>query len=274
MVLPKQNFVQQAVQIPTPDGKVINAYLYTAANPSKPTDKPRPLIIHLHGFTHSCVHYLELLYPYAAIDAGYDLLIPSLYDNIGNTRRLYSIKFSDHLADLQTLITYGREISGQKIALSGHSLGGLVILATNPEDIQAVSMWDPSFDVMYFWDTFKLCIGIEPMGAFLGNTLGRILDYKTTLVVSDDFFKELEHYPHDVCLERMEEFQTPVQIIKSGIFSIFDIGCRTPAETFIKAAPKESELTVILGADHRFVQPTTADELFTKTLGWFDKFCS
>lgn len=239
----------------TPDG----AFIYGALRQQQ--DKPsRKLIIHLHGLTHTHQHYLPICAADYFVPQSYDHFRFSFYWIEYKARRLPDANLRTHVQDLDTVLTRFRG-DYDAIYLIGHSLGGLTALIANPPSIQAMSLWDPSFDVTAFWSTGPFLTPMPERKQYL-------LDYGNVYVLGDAMVEDIKRWPDRACLEQARTIATPVQLIIPDE-SIFLASPNTSPEQYKTAFPSPFDLTRIPKANHTFTYEGSAEKLFNSTLKWF-----
>lgn len=245
-----------AIEIKSAAPHVIYGTHYSAAN-------SKGLIINIHGLTHSQWGYLQLNSITPFTGAGYDVFNFSFYDRLPKSRRLSASTLSTHQDDLSRVINHFKD-EYDSLYLTAHSLGGLVSLILNPQEIQAISLWDPAFDVTHFWNAVKCLTPLQEKDAF-------ILDYGAEFVIGRAMVDEIALYPDKACLALAEAFSTPAQLIIPEL-SIFMASPHTSPANYQRTFPAPSEHITITSTDHCFYGTGKDLELFQNTLNWFNRF--
>ena len=221
------------------------------------------LIINLHGLTHSQWGYLQQNCITPFTDAGYDVFNFSFYDRMPNSRRMHEASLSAHCADFLRVLDYFSD-RYEHIYLTGHSLGGLITLITNPDNIKAVSLWDPALDVTHFWSTGNYLTSLPEQNGYK-------LDYGTEFVISAKLVEEIKTYSNSKCLELAATFQSPAQMIIPAL-SIFLSSPHTSPAQYDDAFSAPYERINMEDTDHCFYGVGHDQKLFAHTIAWFNKF--
>jgi dipeptidyl aminopeptidase/acylaminoacyl peptidase len=150
-----------------------------------------------------------------------------------------------------------------ELFITGHSLGGLATLILNPKDVQAISLWDPSFDVTNFWKTSSYLTHVP-------ETQQYHLDYGNIFVISEAMVDEIKLYPDETCIELAKKVKTPTQLVIPEL-SIFDASPHTSPENYRSAFAGEFDLHRVQGANHTFSNRGNREELFAASLRWLNK---
>lgn len=221
----------------------------------------RHVVIHMHGFTHNRFGYLEILSGEYAAARGYDHLRFSFYETGRNARRLSRITLHQHLEDFEDVVASLAD-TYDEIFISGHSFGGLIALLACPPQVKAVSLWDPSFDVTYFWGVSK-ALRCRPDEGIC------TIDYGRVFVISESLVQQVAQYPHERCIQEARRFASPAQLIIPSR-SIFDASPHAHPQDYADAFPEGSVLTQIPDSDHIFSRQGNRDALFQHCYDFFD----
>ncbi len=226
------------------------------------SDERKKLIINLHGLTHSQWGYLQQNCIPPFTDAGYDVFNFSFYDRMPGSRRMNEASLSAHVTDFQHVLNHFAD-QYDAVYITGHSLGGLVMLIANPANIKAASFWDPAFDVTHFWSTGAYLMEIPALNAFK-------LDYGAEFVISADLVREIQDYDHARCLELASDFHAPAQMIIPALSIFLASPHISPAE--YDEAFKTYQRISMPNTDHCFYGIGQDQALFSHTLNWFNQF--
>lgn len=223
----------------------------------------RNLIIHIHGLTHSMNHMLEVFAADYFPQHGYDHYRIGLYAREQDSRNLIQSSLSTHVQDIRAVLKYFRNYY-DNIFISAHSLGALCVLILNPENIRAVSLWDPATDVSHFWS----------VGNFLTHVPERkqyLLDYGNVFVLGEDMVSQMQEYPDAVCVQMAEDFYAPAQMIIPQE-TIFLASPHASPDAYLRAFQAKSEIHRMIDANHTFSHQGNPQALLEKTRSWFDRF--
>ena len=222
----------------------------------------RRLVIHIHGLTHHARHLLEVTSSEFFEENGYDHYRVSLYERLPDSRKLHQSTLSTHQSDIQTILDHFRK-SYREIFISAHSLGGLVILMLNPQNVAAISLWDPSTDVTNYWAT-------GPYLTHMPEQRQYQLDYGNVFVLSERMVEEIKLYPDEKGIDLARSIKTPMQFVIPEE-SISLASPRVAMEKYAEAFAGPFDLQRIPGANHVFSNRGNRQALFKATLNWFNK---
>ncbi|MGE0108427.1 MAG: alpha/beta hydrolase [Bdellovibrionales bacterium] len=222
------------------------------------------LVVHLHGMTHYMNQLLEVTSRDFFVAHGFDHYRIGFYDFPKDSRKLSNSTLSTHARDIQAVLDHFKEAGYKQIFVTAHSLAALTMMISNPSGATAVSLWDPSTDVTNFWETNNCLTPHEDGEHYL-------MDYGSIFWLHKDMVEENKLYPHAKCQELVGRNKIPSQMIaaEKGIFT-FSPGIKP--EDFIGKFGGDFELQKIAGANHTFSLEGNREELFIKTLNWFQKY--
>ena len=220
------------------------------------------LIIHIHGMTHNMNYLLEVESAAFFTAQGYDHYRPSLYSIEQDSRKLSNSTLSTHTRDIQSMIDYFAN-DYDEIFITAHSLGGLATVILNPQNITAISLWDPAFDVTHFWTRSTFLAHMPERKQYQ-------LDYGNIFVISEELVDEIKLYPDQKCQELAAHITTPAQMIIPQE-SIFLASPHTSPESYANAFKGDFDLQHMDKANHTFSHAGNPDRLFNLTLDWFNR---
>jgi len=244
---------ESAHNIETPDAKIYGRLSSVSS---------KKLVIHLHGMTHAMHYFLEVMGAEIFNEHGYDHYRFSFYTNGPDARHGNTVDMTTHLADTKAVINHFRG-KYNEIYITGHSLAAPMLLATNPPEIKAFSLWDPAFDAETFWQTGNYL-------TYDADNSEYHLNYGNVFVLSKKWVDEIKIYNNDYCLDLAAQVATPTQLI-------------IPEESIFLASPDTSpaeygdyftgdfDLVKIPNSDHCFSYPGNYKKLFAETIRWFEK---
>ncbi len=245
-------------QITTQDGFTLHGLLNHAVSDEK---TPEACIIIIHGLAGNPHEYLHERAARFFVEEGYDVIRPYLYGG-ENGRALVDCTLQTHAQDVKTVLD---NIKGKykKLFLIGHSYGGPSIMIAQPENITAVSLWDPSFNLPALWE-------MSPPQEVLGLNVVRFggVDH----LLGQELIEEgRSRYNEAECLELSKSFSAPIQVIgadesdEAHLYAQCELSWHSGYEG-------QKECIKIAGADHMFVRGRSCDELLDATLKWFKQF--
>ena len=245
-------------RIKSGDGHTLHGLLNHAQG-----DKPIPdsCIVIIHGLTG---HPHEYLHERAAdffTAKGYDVIRPYLYGG-ENGRVLVECTLQTHAQDVNTILA---QIKGQyrKLFLFGPRSGGPSIMFARPENITAVSLGAPSFNLPALWN-------ISPPQELFGLYYVRFggVDH----LLGRDMVEEGKmRYNEQECLEVSKNFTAPIQVIGADESDEAELYAQCDL-SWHSGYKGQKECVKITGADHMFVRGDSCDRLLDTTLSWFERF--
>jgi len=249
--------IETLMRIEGPDNNGIYGRLCTGEDPQ---DR---LIIHLHGLAHYVDQFLEV--------TSRDFFVPHGFDHYRiwfcgfpkDSRKLSTSTISTHARDIQTVLDYFKNSGYKQIFVTAHSMAALAIMVSNPSGISAISLWDPSTDVMGFWEGTDCLTPHEDGEHYL-------LDYGNIFWIHKSLVEECKFYSHSKVQELVCEIKTPTQMITADE-GIFTWSANIFPEDFNGKFSGPFELHKTPKACHNFAQMGSRDKLFEKTLTWFQK---
>ncbi len=233
------------------DGKTIYGTLNTHAG-----SKCRGLIIYAHGLPSNRNDYTYLQSARMFAKLGYDTLRISFYDWQKNARNLKDCGFADHVADLEIVISKHKR-KYKNIYLIGHSWGGPTIILTDCTHVTAISLWDPSYNVPFWWNQG---VRIEGRKVYLTGAID--------CLISKTMHREALSLTMERCRDLSETFDKPLQVIgakKDGMLYKFK-------ESYHTHAQGPTDYHLIVKADHSFLDEDALKETVQYTHNWFKKF--
>lgn len=241
---------EKEVKFTAEDGKTIYGALNTHAGP-----KCRGLIIYAHGLPSTRNDYTYIQSSRLFAKLGYDTLRISFYDWQKNARNLKDCGFADHVADLENIISKHKR-KYKNIYLIGHSWGGPTIILTNCTDVTAVSLWDPSYNVLFWWSQ---CIRQEGRKIYLTGAVD--------CLISETMHHEALSLTTERCRDLSALFEKPLQVIHAKKSFLYKF-----KESYHTHAQGPTDYHLITKADHCFLDEDALKETVQYTHNWFKKF--
>lgn len=235
------------------DGKTI--YCTLSSHTGK---KCRGLIIYAHGLPCSRHEYPYVISARKFAKLGYDALRISFYSWEKNARNLKDCGFAEHVADLEAVIKASKR-KYKNIYLIGHSWGGPTIMLTGCQHVKAVSLWDPSYNVPFWWDD---CVRREGKNLFMTGS--------ADVLLSTRMHNEARSLDMKRCRDLSAAFTCPIQVIHAGKGSFL----YKFKETYHTNASGPTDYHLVKKADHMFIDDEPLDEAIRHTHNWFKKFAS
>ena len=223
----------------------------------------RKLIIHVHGMTHSMDHMLEVKAAEYFTAHGFDHYRVGLYARLPDSRKLAASTLSTHVSDMRCVLDHFSALYDE-IYVTAHSLGGLVMMILNPENVSVMSLWDPATDVTHFWSTGTYLEHMPERGQYQ-------LDYGNVFVIGEAFVDEIAQYPDAACLDLAREISVPTQFVIPSLSS-FDANPHISPKAYADAFQGDFDLQYIENAIHTFSNEGNPEKLFEATRNWFVKY--
>ncbi len=216
------------------------------------------VVVCVHGLTGHMNEYQHKTAAFYFMARGYDVIRFSFYGDYDRARRLRDCTIRTHAADL-TLVLAAKANSYARLYLTGHSYGGPTIMAANPSRANAVSLWDPSFDLVRVWNELPHRQEGEH----------HIEGWGVEFLIGQPMLEEARRgYDRAACLELSKRFAKPIQVLHAE-------ECIYSSEHEISwhsAGHPQNERHVIAGADHCFYNGRTLDDVLRLTHQWFERF--
>lgn len=220
-------------------------------------DKPLLIIIHGLGCNHRDGFYMAAARWFAKKD--YAAFSFNLYGWQKDARQLIDCTLATHANDLDFVVRYFRKKGVKKVVVAGHSFGGPTILQSKNQDFEAVSLWDPSYDISFAKKKYGF-----PGGKFVKVIDGYLMNWGINPVIGKAMAKEIDALKWD---NLSKNFNVPLQIIaaEKGVLV-------KGAKHYIKTANEPKNLEIIKGATHYFDDDETMQEqVFASSKKWFDR---
>lgn len=221
------------------------------------------IVIHIHGLTHTMNHLLEVLSADYFLEQGYDHCRIGLYTRDADSRPLSKATMSSHVSDIKAVIDYFAQ-QYDDVYVSAHSLAGLCMMILNPDNVKAMSLWDPSLDVPNFWRAAGCLNHVASLNQYH-------LNYGNVYVLSEEMVQEIEQYPTDKCQKLAQEISIPTQFIIPDE-TIFLGSEQLQPEEYRYVFGGDFDCQHIHDANHTFSKAGNQQILFEKTWSWFENY--
>ena len=226
-----------------------NLYTYSEVK------NPKWLIVFVHWLTSSQDEEMFVQWEKFFNENRFSTLRFNLYWDWPEERRLNEVCLQDNIDDVNSVLEFCSKLWYKSIFLVWHSYGWIANLYANLSNIIWLLMWDSSIwwkwlleDVyedekwwyyINWWDWFKYPI-------------------------SEKLYEDFQN-PSEKFLEKISKIKIPVKII----WAEFWLG--EVAKKYYEYANEPKELTIILWADHRFLE-WWMEKLLSESLTWMNKF--
>ncbi|MDE1866036.1 MAG: hypothetical protein KGH94_05375 [Candidatus Micrarchaeota archaeon] len=166
----------------------------------------------------------------------------------------------DQAEDTSSAVRFARRKGYGRIALIGHSMGGLAILAAKGAGADVLALWEPGSARM-----LKSHFGKKKYRQQFRKQ-GYAVEEQYGQVISKKYIVDLTKIPGDAKL--ISSISLPI-LLAAGTppNSIL----RDVVKYYYKFAKGPKELVIIKGASHTFDNYNHEKELFRRTLAWFRK---
>ncbi len=216
-------------------------------------------VVMVHGLTGHMNEYQNKIAANILAQAGFTVLRFNLYDGEKDGRSLTDSTLKIHANDLKTVMKE-KTSDFDEIYMIGHSYGGPTVMIAEPRQVDAICLWDPSFDLpsIWTWDDVKL---IEKNGLrFFGTAV--------ECLIGDEFIKEAyNEYDVEECLKLSESVNRPILVLHADKFRYAkqDISWHS-------AGHPESERIILEDTDHCFWDGQNLEQVLKHTINWFNKY--
>lgn len=213
------------------------------------------VIVVAHGLTgHKNEHHFFNAVKFFS-QKGFDVVRFDFYNGEKGGKSLTTCSIEDHIEDLKSVVEYFSK-NYDKIFLVGHSLGGLVILRSNLEElgVNGISLWDPTLK----WDLDK-----DDEIKFEEKLNLYIQSWGVEYLMNKKYHDEIMEFSnYDGVLDKID---VPTQIICAGKGVLWKKWKKEINKI------KNNDFVIIKGASHVFDEEGKEEELFKETLRWFEK---
>ena len=150
-----------------------------------------------------------------------------------------------------------------KIFLSGHSYGGPTIMIAQPQNITAVCLWDPSFNLPVLWDLMEC----ENQPEFCVLNFGG----NEVLAGLEMAQEGRTRYKTDECLELSKNLDRPIKVINASEGEEFEV-FKIDEKTWCSTGHADNCRVVIPNSDHNFTKGNSLELMIRETYEWFEKY--
>ncbi len=223
----------------------------------------QPLVIFVHGLTgHRNEH---IFYNGARFFEKHDFA-SFRYDQYGSpldTRKLTTMTIAQQSADLAKVIAHFKKEGVEKVNVVGHSYGGPTILMLKDPPVDAVVLWDPTYEAKSFFDNPD-----DPEAGVYNEKLDTwIVSWNADILIGKEMVTEGKDLDS---LKLIKNLHKPVKIITCQEGSEHYWPGIT--ERWLAAANEAKSAVMLPGADHNFNTGETEQDLFKETLIWLNKY--
>jgi len=211
------------------------------------------LIIFVHGLTGNRNEHIFFNAAKFFPEKKFDTFRFDLYSWPKDCRNLTECTIDTHATDLTTVINYFKN-KYSKIFLVGHSLGGPSILFSDPSNVTAIVLWDPSFGIFHsFKDNLK----------FNKHINRYIMPWGIEVLLSSEMLNSWKK----VDARMLKLFIKPTKVICAGKAKLWKIWKKELSNLKIK-----HDFFIIKNAGHCFDEEGAEEILFKETWKWFCRY--
>lgn len=237
--------MEKNIKIKTGDGHRIYGTLNTAG-------RSKRLIIFVHGLgdnmsKHHLFHNGAIFFP----KNRFNTFRFDLYSIKRKGRRLSECSMKTHGDDLRTVIKHFENIY-KEIYLVGHSLGGTIVLMTNPNSVERIVLWDPPLN-------FKKADRVIKFNEELDKY---IFSWSAEFLIGKGMYNGWKKFD---AKKKLKNVKKPLKIFFA------EKGIEGKGRKYRKSLNKLCDFEVIEDADHSFNGADSEKKLFSKTLNWFKR---
>jgi hypothetical protein len=150
-----------------------------------------------------------------------------------------------------------------QIYLSGHSYGGPTIMIAQPQNIAAICLWDPSFNLPALWNQME----VEEHADFCVLNFGG-----NEVLAGSAMAKEgRNHYQTEECLGLSKSIGCPIKVISASEGEEFEV-YKIDKKSWHSSGHHENCRIVIPNSDHNFTRGGSLSVMLNETYDWFEKF--
>ncbi len=151
----------------------------------------------------------------------------------------------------------------EKIFLSGHSYGGPTIMVAQPQNIAAICLWDPSFNLPALWELMEC----ENHPEFC------VLNFGGNEVVAGlEMAQEgRNRYKTEECLELSRGLKCPIKVINASEGEEFEV-FKIDKKSWHSAGHADNCRVVIPDSDHNFTKGSSLELMINETHEWFERY--
>ncbi len=150
-----------------------------------------------------------------------------------------------------------------KIFLSGHSYGGPTIMIAQPQNISALCLWDPSFNLPALWKQIE----VEDYKEF--SVLN--FDGNEVLAGSNMVKEGRTRYNTAECLELSKRINCPIKVLSASEGEEFEV-YKIDEKSWHSSGNSQNHRIVIPNSDHNFTKENSLETMLSETYNWFQKF--
>jgi pimeloyl-ACP methyl ester carboxylesterase len=189
------------------------------------------------------------------IDHGYDVLRINLYDIFSDARKLIDCTLEIHADDINTVLDQnGPEYN--HINLVGHSYGGPSIMFAQPDNVDTITLLDPTFHLPAVFE----------QAYFVEKSDHIVVKAGTYMLIGKQMKREAQRYAAQDCLKLSRDLCVPVQVLTAefGYYPDEELSWHSAGPDGVARQRK-----YIKNAGHLFTEPTAIDQIIQHMLPWF-----
>jgi uncharacterized protein len=235
--------MEEDLKIPLSDGKFVYGTLRGKLNET--------LIIFVHGFIEDKNHHIFFNGARFFEQNGISTFRFNFYGEGEGARQLNDCSISNHVSDLDAIVSYFRE-KAKNIIVVSHSFGGIVVLSSQKQEFDKAVLWDPSSDIKSW--LVKDAKYVNEIGLYYFE------DWGVSYTIGKQMYQESLDFNPD---HLSSKFIKPIKIITAGKGILID-----GAKKYFEQANEPKDYAVIEGATHNFNEDGVEEKLFQETLKW------
>jgi dienelactone hydrolase len=212
-----------------------------------------PIIVTIHGLGGTLSEHIHYNGAKIFSAAGYSVLRVSLYGGELDSRNLAQCDVDTHVNDVSIVLKSLRQ-QGKRIAIVGHSLGGLVVQRTDRDLFDVAVLWDPVDTQQPDFTTWDEAEWNDDHNMW-------VMHWGADVLVSKALENSWWHAQPD-----HHDLGKPTKIIAAG-----DTWMSEPGKRYALAQSGPSQYVSIDGADHGFKLGDQSEQLHIETLSWIQQ---
>lgn len=212
-----------------------------------------PVIVTVHGLGGTLSEHIHYNGAKIFSAAGYSVLRVSLYGGELDSRNLSQCDVGTHVGDVAVVLKALRE-RGKRIAIVGHSLGGLIVQRMERSLFDVAVLWDPVDTQQPDIHTWQEAEWRDDIGCW-------VMHWGADVLVSKEMELSWWHSQPD-----RHDLGCPTKIIAAG-----DTWMPEPGKRYAEAQTGPASYVSIPGADHGFKRGDQSEQLHAETLSWIQE---
>ena len=233
-------------------------YGYSNINNITQTNKA---VIFVHGLTGNMYEHIHYNGSKTLSKDGYTTFRFNFHSSKPNSRSFIESTISNYISDLNSIIKYVTSQNFEKIYIISHSLGCIVSLFADLQNITSLVLLDPTdtpSERYKFW------------GRFYPEFNSYILDFGDiklgySYLCGKEFIDQAIKFPNS--FEKIGSIKIPIKIITAGSHTLLQV-----SEKYYNSITSLKKHFIVKGATHCFDEEGTEEIVFEQISAWLNNF--